>query len=331
MIIEPVVEALLREYPLQGTVIACHPLAGAGGFSGARFWRLSVAGSNDLCVRRWPSTHPSAERLRYIHQVVHAAAAAGIDYLPVPLRTHRGSSFVEQDGTRWEVSRWLPGKADFCESPSASRLRAALHALARFHTAVAESEPPVGASPGLADRLRQVDALRRGGLAELRQANRHVEWIAFRERAELLLRLAEPMLEPMGRELETACRLHVPQQAALRDVWHDHILFQGDRVTGLVDFGAMRRETVVGDVARLLGSLVPDDPDARQIGLAAYEELRPLSANERTLLPAFKRSTGLLSGLNWIRWIAVARRRFDDPDRVLSRLTEWLDQLGSCS
>ncbi len=63
-----------------------------------------------------------------------------------------------------------------------------------------------------------------------------------------------------GANAASAVALKVPIQPCIGDIWHDHILFLGDGVSGLVDFGGMRADTVAGDIARLLGSLVADDP-----------------------------------------------------------------------
>ena len=81
----------------------------------------------------------------------------------------------------------------------------------------------------------------------------------------------------MTLELRTAQRLRVPVQPCLRDVWHDHVLFVGDAVSGIVDPAAARTDTVAADISRLVGSLVGDDPrgwDVRAggvpIGAAAF-------------------------------------------------------------
>lgn len=49
-------------------------------------------------------------------------------------------------------------------------------------------------------------------------------------------------------------------QPCIRDIWHDHVLFDGDRVTGLIDFGAMQIDTPATDIARLVGSLQSYSP-----------------------------------------------------------------------
>ena len=62
-------------------------------------------------------------------------------------------------------------------------------------------------------------------------------------------------------------------QPCIRDVWHDHILFLGDSVSGIVDYGAMAVDTVAGDIARLLGSLVGNHVADWEEGIDAYHQL----------------------------------------------------------
>jgi homoserine kinase type II len=104
-------------------------------------------------------------------------------------------------------------------------------------------------------------------------------------------------------------------------------LFTGDRVTGLVDFGAMRVESVAGDVARLLGSLAGDNHSLWSIGLEAYASVRPLSDAEQSLVSAFDQSGVVLAALNWIEWLYRQRREFPDAAAVSRRLDEVLPRL----
>src|SRR5207237_4695271 len=84
--------------------------------------------------------------------------------------------------------------------------------------------------------------------------------------------------------------LPLPVQPCLCDVWHDHVLFTGDDVTGLIDYGAVKEDNVAADLARLLGSLVGDDRALYEMGLDAYAAVRPLAEQERQLVPLLDRT-----------------------------------------
>jgi homoserine kinase type II len=127
-------------------------------------------------------------------------------------------------------------------------------------------------------------------------------------------------------DLAAATHCRVPLQVCLRDIWRPHVLFQGAAVTGIVDFGAMDVDSVAGDVARLLGSMA-GGAEAWQIGLAAYESIRPLGDDERSLVGAYDRSGVLLSALNWLRWLLVEGRTFPDESAVHGRLEELTERL----
>jgi hypothetical protein len=52
------------------------------------------------------------------------------------------------------------------------------------------------------------------------------------------------------------CHRPVPLQPCLCDSWHDHVLFESDAVTGLIDYGSAKIDHVAVDLARMLGSLM---------------------------------------------------------------------------
>ena len=59
--------------------------------------------------------------------------------------------------------------------------------------------------------------------------------------------------------------LHEPVPVQPCGAPHDHVLFDGDRVTGIIDFAAAKVDHVAADLARLFGESDPDDrrTDAR--------------------------------------------------------------------
>jgi homoserine kinase type II len=194
--------------------------------------------------------------------------------------------------------------------------------LAQFHMAVRDFAHPLSTgsstgSPAITSRIARLNELANGGHRELARAITDKVWPEFTP-------LAHQFVSDLTRALPIAIALHEPLsllsfslQPCLRDVWHDHILFTGEQVTGVIDFGAMDVDTPACDVARLLGGLVGDDVTNRQIGLTAYDSVRLLSANELQAVTAFDTSIILLAGCNWIRWIYLESREFENPKQIL--------------
>jgi Ser/Thr protein kinase RdoA (MazF antagonist) len=209
--------------------------------------------------------------------------------------------------------------------------------LARFHVAAASfplPDPSGISSPGILERLDRVGFLLAGGLRTLAaHVERHARTRAAAIPAEIVERarhwlalfpLAVPRVLPV---LEQAAAERVVLQPCIRDIWHDHVLFVGDQVTALVDFGALRAEHVSADIARLLGSLVGDDADAWQLGLTAYHQVRRLSTAEEQLVQAFDQSSVLLATGSWVEWIFQEGRQFENTAGVIARLDQNLARL----
>jgi Ser/Thr protein kinase RdoA (MazF antagonist) len=150
------------------------------------------------------------------------------------------------------------------------------------------------------------------------------------ELAHLGARLLELFSRARGMVLDELTRaegLRVCLTPCLRDIWHDHVLFVGDQVTGFVDFGALKAESVAADVARLLGSLLGDDREGWEIGLNAYQRHRPLSRDELELVAAFDQANVLLAGIQWLEWIYLEHRKFERLDLIVDRVSDNLSRL----
>lgn len=304
----------------------------SGGFSGAVVWRVAACG-NELCLRRWPQVHPSLSGLMAIHGLLQHVAISGFDLVPVPLPTRHGETHFVGEDHLWELTPWMPGEALLSSEPTSERLAAAMIALAQFHQAAEsyqfqQQKASTAPSPGLIDRLMMLRELQQGELQQLWQATRTAEASDLRE-------LAFELLEGMGRsldkvvgKLEQVAHVPLPLQWCLRDVRHDQLLFVDEQVSGLLDFGAAAVDSVAGDVARLLGSLVHGHPTNRhpanwQAGLEAYTSVRPLSNQELSAIVAFDQGGLLCSATNWVRWLFVEGRSFPQIHALHDQLV-WL-------
>lgn len=324
---------VVAAYPTTCQPERIEPLGTAGGFSGARFWRIETHRGRQFCLRRWPREHPSPVQLAWIHAVLRHVEREGFRHLPVPLETRAEATYVVLDDALWQLERWLPGAANRDGMPPPERLRAALTALAQFHRAAASfTLPRAGdqASPGINARRQRLAMLRRGGIERLRAAIRPAPWPELHGRAKQLIDCFCRGVDAVGQRLDAAAGLRVPLQPCIRDVWSEHVLFTGVAVTGIVDFGAMRPENVAADVSRLLGSMAGGDQRGWEMGLAAYQAVRPLSPAEATLVEAFDHSGLLMAGIQWLEWIYVDDRQFEDRAVILARIDRLLRRLALC-
>jgi homoserine kinase type II len=231
------------------------------------------------------------------------------------------------DGRLWEVSPWLPGAADLGHPPSPAHLSAGFSGLALLHEALAEDRV-LGPSASLRNRLAETDGLLLGGFDCLETALPRAGDDPRSEAARRWLALARSMAPSVRETLVRAAGRSESLQPCLRDARPDHFLFEGEHLSGLVDFGAMGIDLVEGDLARLLTEWAGTDRDARQRALAAYTAIRPLPGVQPALIDAFESSAALLGAGHWIRWHFVEERTFADPSAVGRGIDRGLERLA---
>ncbi len=323
--------SFLGRYDLGGPVQHVESLGAAGGFSGAKFWRVETV-SERWCLRKWPPAHPSRDRLEWIHLVLQHAWKEGFTRLPLPLADSQGATFTEYEGCFWEIAPWLNGEVVDRLAAATDQLAAAMETLAHFHEVVSSfpGSPRIAQpSPGLADRYRLLHKMINGGLDEISRRLSSTSHREVVERATVILEMSRRRAPSLMIQLEKLTSINLSWQPCIRDIHCQHVLFAGTQVSGLIDFGAMNYDTVATDVARLLGSMARDEPSVRQQCLLAYQRGRPLTTTERDLVECFDQANVVLSPLNWLQWLIVDGRQFDNLSLVLQRLDELIERFPS--
>lgn len=316
---------VLSAYPPQVANAQWAPLGSAGGFSGAGVWRGATADGRELALKAHPAGTDPDRLAHLIHAWMAVASAAGLDFVPRVESTRDGGTVVWAAERLWDVCQWMPGTADFRSTPTSDRMVAAVTALARLH----------GAWVGL-PTLRRLPCP-----AVARRWQALLDWekltvTGWRPRPESNDPLVGPAKAAWARlsalvpRALTALALWrstpVPVQPCVCDVWHDHVLFTGDRVTGLIDYGAAKVDHVAVDLARLLGSLIPGESVRMAMAVRAYQAMRPLPHPE--LVPLLE-WTGAVVGLtNWLRWLYHERRVYPNRDAVAARVKGLVQRLA---
>lgn len=333
------VDALLELYPNRFRSRGFSLPPDGPGFSGAVVLRVETE-TGPHCLRGWPS-QAEPQRVAGLHRLLKHAHSRGIAFVAPPVPANDGRTLVFATSRWWQLEPWLPGRADFASNPSESRLTAAVTALAESHLAMAEFEPagaektwftcaPHTLAPAVVERADRLAEWSDEKLVSLWTAlERSPEtWPGFHAAASSIVAGFCRCAREIEEELRRAARMRVPVQPCLRDVWHDHVLFEGDSVTGIIDPAAARSDTVAADISRLVGSLVGDDPAGWERAIAAYRNVRPLSPEELILVGVLDRSGTLLSGMTWLARRFFAKRTFEQPERVVARMQKIAERLA---
>lgn len=294
---------ILSAYP---AAIADGPwelLKESSGFSGARIWR-SPAGWR---LKAWPRADMTSEHLIEVHAWMRHAT--GLEFIPRVQPTIIGTTVVESRFGFWDLVSWLPGEP-LLREPTPVRLAAAGRALARLHQCWQSCSPRIGSCPAIA---RRVVAL---------EQSRHLKSSTWRDHAALVRRLSEPCLKRLAPWRGADFPLH----PCLCDVWTDHVLFDGDAVTGLIDFGSAKIDHPAVDLARLLGDCLGGEPHRWQPLLDAYHAIRPLSPTDHSLLAVLESTGAVVALRTWLERLHHRPPTTAEAAR-LSKLVERCERL----
>lgn len=310
-------DAVLAAYAGTTAGLTWEPVG--GGFSGAAVWRgTDRAVRPTLALKAWPAGF-SAARLRAVH-----ARIGQLTHLPFIPRIHRTTDLdtvVEAGGRAWDVIDWMPGAPER-GTPSAARVAAAAAALAAVHAAWRPLVPPLAPCPGVARRLRAL-----------------ADWDAVRPDRTLV-----GLPDPLGRVVRRAAEVlparlpaaraalsvwsgrPVAIQPCLGDVWPEHVLFTGDVVSGLIDFGAVKGDHVGVDLARLFGAF--SGSGVLSAGLTAYRAAGGVLAEPDEFVRLLAAAGVVCGAVVWLLRLRAAGGAVADPAAVAARLGQLLDVLS---
>src|SRR5262249_27913700 len=215
----------------------------------------------------------------------------------------------------------------FHQHRGSDRLQAALGALACLHRAWANVEGTYGPCPAVRRRLeavREWNELVRSGWKPKFESLPDDPVATWAERG---WDAVQTRMWTVPRMLDFWADRPVFMQPCLCDIWHDHVLFKGHQVTGIIDYGSTKMDHVAVDLARLLGSLVGYSPDQWDVGLRAYRGFRQLPF-EGEALAVWLDQTGLWCAVaNWLKWLYFERRQYEDRRAVARRLAALVERM----
>lgn len=279
------------------------------GLSGAVVHRCTTNGGV-FALKRWPAG-TSAQRIDEVHHVQRFVGNS-LSIVPPLVPWREAQTRLTFGNSHFECSRWLAGLAfdDAIDDVAAAVHRGAA-AIGQFHRSAAALGSEIAIAPAVIQRWKRLGELKeRLPVALLRSQTLTGS-----------LRLVADRFNQTWRQLhdQSVSRLRpwisrpVPVQWVLRDVHREHILFEGGRVTAVVDFDAVKRDTVVSDLSRWVGSFREFAVDPKTLwsqAFSGYQASSAISPCEQELASAIEEASGFIYLANWVVWVACEDRDF---------------------
>lgn len=285
----------------------------ASGFSGSNVFRVKLKNeviATELALKQYPLDQPVHTSLATIHTWMEQARSNGITIIPTVQRTLTQQSFHVMDGHSWELHSWMPGQP--ASDPSAEQLQQAVQQLHRLHQTWRRLHPPISA-PCPAVQL-QYQRLIEWRTEEWDQLRRQGSPIATQAALFLQGRIPQAI-----HTLQPWLNRKVLVQPCLADIWADHLLFEQNKLTGLIDFGGARLDHPAQDLARLISSWSLTASRPLDKCLLEY----PDQSDSFQSLSNMLAQTGLIVSLsNWLRWLFLEQRSFANRARCLQRMQQ---------
>jgi Ser/Thr protein kinase RdoA (MazF antagonist) len=317
--------SVLQRSPGIAPDAALRKLIDHAGFSGAVLWQVIEPGRIAV-LKAWPPTERHADRLSWIHDLMRSARQAGLDFVPAVHADSEGRTVIRHAERLWDLSDWHQGEG-LDVAPCALRVRNACSCLARLHEVWSKKLLTVGPCPAVQRRLARAGDWQSLVASGWQPDIGLVADPAVQTCAEQAWRLSARWLDRVRDTLAPRATRHLPLQPCVCDIWHDHVLFAGDVVAGIIDYGSARIDHVAVDLARLLGSTAEDDATLRAAGLEAYCRVKPLSLEEQELVTLLDWTGTVIALTNWLLWLFHDRRAFPDYKSVARRMAKLIERV----
>lgn len=251
---------VLDLYPQEYRRFSWRCLDTAGGMSGARIWQGIDGQSPRYALKCWPRDYPVTRLLQIHRWMEHARHTDCCSFVPRVISTLPLQTAVTMHGQVWDMTDWCAGAATFALAPNRSKLAAMMDALARLHRAWEPKTSELQPAPGILRRLRV-----------LQQDLLPIDSDVLSQRATAIVQEYRPLLLKQLAPWSERCLLVQPCHC---DPRHDHWLFDGDKLCGLIDFGSAKWDSPAIDVARCLGETAYHDTDLYRYGEECYYHSR---------------------------------------------------------
>lgn len=307
------------------------------GLSDSHVWKVR-SGESAYCLK----LHPASSRLPLseIH-FYQKLLAVRFPIIPRPCTFDTsGTTFLETSSGKWELMPWLPGQAkETIDSFSRHDIQQVMQGIADVQTYLAEQQSQrLSKSLGNSNQMVPKGWLDRHRELQIPLKLPNVPANAAREfqwHYTNLARIETANLQRVSQHLSSMIQANRTCIWSLRDLWRANVIFDGEKLTGFIDFSAARLDWPGFPILRFLASAIDFRRESWCDALKRYNELLKqqchnqdysryayLSIDEGEAATTIFASL-VIAGRYWLRkW-----SQGGDSNRIAIRLTEILSQL----
>lgn len=253
------------------------------GFSGAVVWKsihllkpiiplAPVTQIGQVALKRWPKNL----ELSRLHEIrLFQAAVSTIQNVPKLIGEH----FIF-DGHFWDMSEWMDGYP-IQKTYNATQLFSAIQTMLSIHEQWRKFQLAGGGLQTESDHERKKNVVERR-VRVLREVSNEFtagkSMLQFHTslEAKQIFNAIQPGLNAAITSLEKfLMHYKFETQICFKDIHRDHVLFFGDKVSGIIDYGAVHFDIVETDIARLFSDDDHECESACQIynSLSSFRKL----------------------------------------------------------
>jgi len=253
----------------------------------------------------------SEKDVLYEAELIAAIAERGVP-TPVPIRSPSGQPFVLFEGKWVSLFPWVVGGHRELGEVSASDAREVGIALASMHQAA----------------LPLVDSMWRVGIYTFSDIVDRFRGFEGSEDHELAPAIVEIASEIKWLVDQSSRRADAPVGIIHGDLFRDNVMFDGSRLTALIDFEQASTGSLVYDLAVCLNAWCFTDRIQHELAHAlvdGYQSVRPLAQSERTALSIETRAAAMRFAVTRITDVYLAGLAIAGKDfrRYVLRLRAW--------
>jgi len=316
------------------------------GFSGAAVFRVRDSNGNSFALKRYPDA-TTIDRIVGIHRFMSLVYRRGCHLVPRLWPVLNSTETVVWDGTRgWELVDWVAGSPiETTTNPQAllDAVSKGAAAIATVHRAAHSFDVQWQPAASVAVRIKRIEEI--SILLDRLIGEGRANVMSGKGSKQLDAGLCQSLLNaidclahrwrriaiPISASLRPLATERFSNQYVIRDVHREHLFFNNEgasRVSGIIDFDAVRIDSPATDLARWTTSFLSSGIEWSRLcnaTFAGYRQAWELSDREEMLARRLAPATVWISLANWAVWVALQGRSFPvEPDRIAARIEECL-------